>query len=87
MFTITLRLNASYVGKPTAPADFRAVLKKSIEFKCEYQGGDGEFVQWFKDGVAVSTEPEGHYVVTTSPTESTLKIKIIGKKTKFFDRF
>ncbi|CAF3046551.1 unnamed protein product [Rotaria sp. Silwood2] len=78
---IIFNLNAQYVGIPHIAADIKAVLKHSLELKCEYTGndGNGEFIGWYKDGVAVTTEKPGHYVVMQDATYSTLVIKIFVK--------
>ena len=57
-------------------------LKNSIELKCEYEGGDGQFTEWFKDGIPVSADKPGHYVVKQNEKESILIIKIFGKDKK-----
>ncbi|CAF1361352.1 unnamed protein product [Rotaria sordida] len=78
---IIFNLNAEYVGKPQITADNKAILKQSFQLKCEYTGndGDGEFVEWYKDDIAVSTEKPGHYIVQQNETESILIIKIFVK--------
>ncbi len=52
-----MQLNAQYRGM--APST--TTLKNSIELKCEYDGGDGQFTEWFKDGIPVSADKPGHY--------------------------
>ncbi|CAF3323298.1 unnamed protein product [Rotaria socialis] len=75
--SIIFNIHAQYIGKPQTN-EIKAVLKHSVELKCEYTGedGNGQFIEWYKDGVAVSTEKAGHYAVTTTEKESTLTIKI-----------
>jgi hypothetical protein len=72
--------NAKYIGTPTAAADFRLILKSSLELKCQYNGsdGDGQFVGWYKDDEAITTDKSKHYAVKSSKKESKLTI-IIGK--------
>jgi len=71
-------LNGQYVGTPTTTADLKAVLKHSLELKCEYTGDDanGQFLEWYKDDVSVNTEKPGHYLVKTKEKESILIIKL-----------
>ena len=65
---------------PQTTVDLKAVLKHELELKCVYEGdGNGEFDEWYKDGVPVSNDKPGHYVVKHTDKESVLKIKIFGK--------
>jgi hypothetical protein len=74
-------LCANYVGTPDATTTLRVAFQKSIELICTYTGHDqdGAFLEWYKDGIAVSVEKHGHYVVRTTPTQSSLMIKTFGK--------
>ena len=85
VFSTIFRLNASYVGTPRSTANVRAALKHPLELKCQYTGGDadGQFVEWFKDGVELSKEKSEHYGVETTDKESVLTIKAFGKKMKW----
>jgi hypothetical protein len=67
-------LNAQYRGEGPSTA----TLKNSIELKCVYSGadGNGQFTEWFKDGVRINSEKPGHYVVRQNEKESILIIKI-----------
>ncbi|CAF3842065.1 unnamed protein product [Rotaria sp. Silwood1] len=78
---IIFNLNAQYIGTPDITTNITAVLKHSLELKCEYKGvdGNGQFVGWYKDGVAVSTEKPGHYAVIHTETHSILTIRIFDK--------
>ncbi|CAF3709959.1 unnamed protein product [Rotaria sp. Silwood1] len=78
---IIFNLNAQYIGTPDITTNITAVLKHSLELKCEYKGvdGNGQFVGWYKDGVAVSTEKPGHYAVIHNETHSILTIRIFVK--------
>lgn len=69
---------------PARDRDLRAVLRHSLELKCLYQGNDedGQFLDWYKDGVPISSEKAGHYSVHNSKKESVLIIKIFGMKIK-----
>ena len=76
-------LNAGYVREPDISRHPEGVLKSSLDLVCNYTGSDkdGQFVDWLKDGVSVSTEKAGHYKVHHSGKASVLSIKIFGKST------
>lgn len=78
---ILLFSNASFVKSPTSSKELRGILKKSLEFRCDYVGadGNGEFLEWYKDEIPVNSEKPGHYVVKSNATESRLIIKIFGE--------
>jgi hypothetical protein len=67
-------LNAQqYKGTPPTTA----ILKSSVELKCEYTGDDGQFTEWFKDNdVPINAEKPGHYTVKQNEKESILIIRI-----------
>jgi hypothetical protein len=72
---------ADYAATPRSTNEIQAVLKHSIELKCEYKGPDdnGGFLDWYKnDNESVSSEKPGHYVVKNTNKESRLIIKIFG---------
>ncbi|UJR15109.1 hypothetical protein I4U23_002075 [Adineta vaga] len=70
-------LNAKYIGEPRTTVNLKAVLKHELNLTCIYEGeGDGEFDEWYKDGVPVSHDKPGHYVVKKTNKESVLTIKI-----------
>lgn len=72
------------MGTPRSTANVRAAWKQTFQLKCQYTGGDakGQFVGWFKDGVALSPDTPERYGVETNDKESILTIKAFGKKMK-----
>ncbi|CAF0842769.1 unnamed protein product [Adineta steineri] len=72
-------LNAGYSGVPQTTADTKAVLRRSLELRCIYDGdGSGEFLEWYRgdDDSSVNNEKSGHYGVKNNDKESNLTIKI-----------
>jgi len=68
IFTVSnliLYLNAQFKGTPQTTNDLKAVLKHSLELKCEYTGVDdsGQFAEWYRDNEDVKKEKTGHYDV------------------------
>ncbi|CAF3247251.1 unnamed protein product [Rotaria socialis] len=78
VLNIVISSNAKYSRSPADNKEFKAILKHSLDLECKYNGADqdGEFLDWYKDGVPVSSEKSGHYVVHNSEKESKLTIKI-----------
>jgi len=76
---LLLSAKAQYVGTPPPSTRLRSVLKGSLELKCSFAGGDGQFLDWYKDGVSVLTDKPGHYDVNTQERETVLLIKIVVK--------
>ncbi|CAF1082902.1 unnamed protein product [Rotaria magnacalcarata] len=78
VLNIVISSNAKYSRSPATNKELKAILKHSLDLGCKYSGvdEDGEFLDWYKDDVPVSSEKSGHYVVHNSQTESKLTIKI-----------
>ena len=61
-------------------------LHDTFKFICQYKGSDGvgQFAEWYKDGAAINSEIDNHYVVSQNQTHSSLTITKLSKNhTKF----
>ncbi|CAF2838643.1 unnamed protein product [Rotaria sp. Silwood2] len=77
VLNIFVSSNAKYMRSPDKNVQIKGALKHSLDLKCVYDGDDaGQFVEWYKDGIPVSQEKPGHYIVHSTSKESTLTIKI-----------